>query len=265
MLRELLLDPSVRNVPVDAAGLIAQHQRILQNKPLLRSAYEHFYREMGQAVGRHAAAVGGLEIEYGSGCGFLKTLRPQVLATDVRPVPGLDMQVDATRTPFSNASVRGLYAINVFHHVPSAYRFLDETARILADRGCCVLIEPHAGWLSAALHRRIHDDEFFDPNQPGWTNTMVTGPMSGANQALAHNVFTRDRALFEREYGRRLRIVEQRYVTNGLRFLLSGGLNFRCLVPGALAGAVQAVEQLAQPLARWWSLHQMTVLQRIPR
>jgi hypothetical protein len=51
-------------------------------------------------------------------------------------------------------------------------------------------------------------------------------------------------------------------LTNHLRYFLSGGLNFRSLVPEKLGGAVKLVERIASPLARWTALHHLLVLRR---
>jgi hypothetical protein len=54
--------------------------------------------------------------------------------------------------------------------------------------------------------------------------------MEGANQALSYIVFERDRERFERLFPD-LEIVEQSWIANYPRYLLSGGLNFRQLLP----------------------------------
>jgi hypothetical protein len=58
--------------------------------------------------------------------------------------------------------------------------------RVLVPGGGCVLIEPHSGPLSSIVHKRLHKDEYFDPDESGWKNDKIRGPLSGANQALAH-------------------------------------------------------------------------------
>ena len=96
-----------------------------------------------------------------------------------------------------------------------------------------------------------------DPTQPAYG-----GPLSGANQALAHIVFQRDRARFEQLYGVQLELVHIGYTLNALRYLFSGGLNFRQLLPTACEPLLRGLERLGQPLARHWSFHQIIVLRK---
>ncbi len=183
--RRVLYDGRTRQVEVDDKLLLSIHRQILQEKRLLRSAFLDFYREMTGACDRHFEGE-GTEIELGSGAGFLKDVRPQVVTTDVRSAPHIDRHLDAMNMALSDRSARCVYAINVFHHLPDPDRFFQELLRVLVPGGGCVLIEPHSGPLSSIVHKRLHKDEYFDPDESGWKNDKIRGPLSGANQALAH-------------------------------------------------------------------------------
>lgn len=260
-LRNLLYEPRVKDVAVDDPALLALHSAVLQEKVLLRSAFETFYRDMMSLCEQHFP-VQGIQIELGSGAGFFQNLCPGLVTSDIRQGPGIDMELDALRMQLADSSVRCLYAINVFHHLPEPDLFLAELGRVLVPGGGCILIEPHVGFASALLHRHMHKDEHFDPAAKGWVTAAIAGPLSGANQALAHIVFERDRQQFEQQYGATLEIVEQRYELNALRYLCSGGLNFRQLLPGFMVTPLAGLERTLAPLARHWSLHQATVLRR---
>ncbi|MDD2768529.1 MAG: methyltransferase domain-containing protein [Methylococcus sp.] len=260
-LRQWLYESEVRGVDVDDNELLDIHASVLRGKPLLRLAFETFYRDMTNLCDRHFP-VPGLEVELGSGAGFFKSLRPALLTSDVRKGSGIDMELDAQAMVLQDGSVRCIYAINVFHHIPNPERFFDELARVLRTGGGCVLIEPHGGFASALLHRHLHSDEHFDPTASEWRTAEIGGPLSGANQALADIVFRRDLKRFEEMYGSRLEIVHQGYELNALRYLLSGGLNFRQLVPSFMERPLFWVESLGRPLARYWSLHQVIVIRK---
>lgn len=253
-LRQWLYEPRVRNVNVDDNALLDIHSLVLREKRLLRSAFETFYRDMAELCDRHFAAQ-GTEIELGTGAGFFKTLRPTLQTSDVRKGPHIDMELDAQAMALPDDSVRSIYAINVFHHLPDPERFFNELVRVLRPGGGCILIEPHGGFASALLHRYLHSDEHFDTAAQGWQTAEIGGPLSGANQALAHIVFQRDLRRFNELYGDRLEIVHRGYELNALRYLLSGGLNFRQLMPSFMAGPLAIFESLCSPLARFWSLH----------
>ena len=72
------------------------------------------------------------------------------------------------------------------------------------------------------------------------------GPLSGANGALPWIVFERDRHRFEREFptGAFERIAPSMPV----RYLLSGGLSKRSLMPGSAFGFWRAAEAATGPL-----------------
>lgn len=145
---------------------------------------------------------------------------------------------------------------------PTQSYFFEELTRVLHSGGGCILIEPHGGFSSALLHRHLHSDEHFDPKAKGWRTSEIAGPLSGANQALADIVFRRDLDLFEKLYGSQLEIVYRGYELNALRYLLSGGLNFRQLMPSFMDKPLTWMEKLGRPLARYWSLHQIIVIRR---
>ncbi|MCK7594469.1 class I SAM-dependent methyltransferase [Pseudomarimonas salicorniae] len=259
--RNFLLDPRVRGIEVDDNDLLDVHRRLLSEKRLLRSAFETFYSNMIEAADRHCSP-GGIELELGTGAGFMKSLRPGLTTSDVRTADNIDMRVDALDMPFADGSVRCVYAINVFHHLSDVERFFVELKRVLKVGGAALLIEPHGGFASATVHRYLHSDETYDKTQRDWRLDSVRGPLSGANQALAHIVFERDRPKFEARYGGALEIVEQSYQLNAMRYLVSGGVNFRQLLPDFTAPLLSAVESAISPLARHWTLHRLTVIRK---
>lgn len=260
-LRQWLYEPRVRGVDVDANSLLDTHIAILREKALLRSAFETFYRDMGELCDSFFS-VPGIELELGTGAGFFKTLRPALVTSDIRKGPHIDMELNAQEMALRDESVRCIYAINVFHHLPDPELFFGELSRVLQPGGGCILIEPHKGFLSALLHRHLHTDEHFDTEATGWRNSQIAGPLSGANQALAYIVFERDKRRFDQLFGDRLEIVHRGYELNASRYLLSGGLNFRQLLPSFMARAMALLERVASPLAKYWSLHQVIVIRK---
>lgn len=260
-LRNALYESGTGALDVDGTDLIAAHSQSLTRKPLLKSAYETFYRDMIDSCERRLC-VDGLELELGSGVGFLKELRPSVITSDIRPIPTVERVLHAEHMDLPDRSVRCIYAINVFHHLSDPNRFFSELCRVLKPGGGCVLIEPHNGLASSFLHRNMHKDEHFDPEARSWKTHEIRGPLSGANQALAYIVFERDRRCFDEQYGRDLELVDQFYSLNSLRHFFSGGLNFRQLLPSFTESFLRAMEQIGRPLARHWALYQVIVLRR---
>jgi len=260
-LREWLYEPRVRDVDVDDNALLEIHSGILRKKRLLRSTFETFYRDMIGLCDR-LLKVSGTEVELGSGAGFFKSLRPELVTSDIRKGPHIDLALDAQNMSLPDDSVRCIYAINVFHHLPDPDHFFSELCRVLRPGGGCILIEPHGGFGSALLHRHLHSSERFDPDAQSWQTADIGGPLSGANQALAYIVFERDLARFQSRYGEYLEIVHRGYSLNALRYLLSGGLNFRQLFPSAFDPILRGLESVSRPLARYWSFPQVIVIRK---
>jgi SAM-dependent methyltransferase len=260
-LRDLLYEPRVRSVDVDAPEFLSMHAQILREKPILHGTFLDFYRQMSRLCDTYVTG-NGREVELGSGAGFFPEVRPVVEKSDIRTLPGIPLVLDAQKMDLPDRSVRCIYAINVFHHLPEPDLFFGELKRVLTPGGGCILVEPHGGPASAALHRRLHKDEYFDPHAIEWSNANIRGPLSGANQALSHIVFERDLMKFEREHGRELNLVHREYCTNSLRYLVSGGLNFRQLMPSATAGVLRKIEEVLSPAAKSWTFHHALVLKR---
>ena len=85
--------------------------------------------------------------------------------------------------------------------------------------------------------------------------------MNGANQALSYIVFVRDRAEFERKHPS-LKIVHEQRVGNYLKYIISGGLNFRQLLPDGMTGMVNVIEKLLWIFNRWFALHHVIVIRK---
>jgi hypothetical protein len=85
--------------------------------------------------------------------------------------------------------------------------------------------------------------------------------MNGANQALSYIVFVRDRVDLEFKHPS-LEIVHEQLVGNYLKYLISGGLNFRQLLPDSMTGIVNFIEKLLWPLNIWLALHHIVVIRK---
>lgn len=258
--RTWLADPRLAGVDVDSDHLVQVHRAILADKPMMLGVFREFYDTCVAMDRRHFAGE-GLRVEIGAGVSLFKKYHPEILSTDIKAAPHLDRVVDALAMPFDAGTVRAIYGINCFHHFPSPDRFFGELQRVLTPGGGCVLIEPAYGPLARFMYRRMFDTEVFEPGQKGWDAAGGMGVMQGANQALSYIVFVRDRAEFERRHPG-LEIVERRTLRNYPRYLLSGGLNFRSLVPGAAVPLLRAAEAAAAPLAGVLGLHQVIVLRK---
>jgi SAM-dependent methyltransferase len=260
LLQDWLKEPSLRKADPDAADHSVAHREILRKKRLLQRLFLGFYRECRELDDRLFGAVPGLRLELGSGSSFFREAYPDVIASDIKPLPFVQLIANAEALPLRDFSARALYAINVFHHLPRPRLFFRELLRVLRPGGGIVMIEPYHGPLARFLFRRMHASEGFDPNVSAWETPDITGPMSNANQALSYLVFARDRLRFEAEFPQ-LEIVLDRPHTQ-FAYLLSGGVNFRQLAPEWLAPAVLRADAALSAVTHAFDLQHTLILRR---
>jgi SAM-dependent methyltransferase len=255
----LLSDPSLKNIDVDGQDRLVLHSKILERKPMLREVFIEFHHLFRRLNIKFLTAK-GIEVELGAGIAPIRDSYPDVLATDVVYAPHLDRDLNAGSMELEDESVRVFYGQNSFHHFPHPDLFFQELERVLLPGGGVILLEPYYGPFATFLFKRLFRTEGFDKAYPSW-ETPSAGPMNGANQALSYVVFVRDRKEFERKYPA-LKIVHQERVGNYLKYLLSGGLNFRQLCPDALSFLIGWIELILSPLNRWLCLHHVIVLRK---
>lgn len=256
---DLLREPSLRELNVDGAGRLDVHGRILTGKRMLRDVFIEFHHRFDELDNSYFSGE-GIRLEIGAGVAPMRDTFPDVLATDVVASGSLDRQLDAQAMDLQPQSVRAVFGQNCFHHLSKPALFFGELERILVPGGGAILLEPYHGPLASFLFKRLFNTEGFDKNYGSW-ETSSTGPMNGANQALSYIVFERDRTLFEEKFPN-LEIAHQERCSNYLKYLLSGGLNFRQLAPDWTGPIITGTQWLLTPLDRWLSLHHIVVLRK---
>jgi SAM-dependent methyltransferase len=212
-------------------------KRTILGKPALKRFYMEIYGKYADCLTRCPA--GGLAVELGSGGGFAKTVISELITTDVIPYEDVERVVDATRMPFDNASVRMIAMLNVFHHIPDVAAFLREAVRCVMPGGRLLIIDQNPGWISKPILRHLHHEPF-RPDAAKW-NFETTGPLSGANGALAWIVFVRDQRRFETEFPD-LRLLRYEPFAP-LRYWLCGGLKRWSLLPDSAWQAATALDR----------------------
>jgi len=228
---------------LDDPGRIDELRRTIRRKRSLERFYLDVYARFDAVLARCPAA--GEVLELGSGGGFLRERMPGVVTSDVLPYQGVDRCIDATRMDVASASLRMICMLNVFHHIPDVAAFLAEADRCLVPGGRVIIVDQHMGWISRPILRHLHHEPC-DPGAREW-RFEASGPLSGANGALAWIVFRRDAARLAREFPR-LRL--DRFEPHSpLRYWLAGGLKSWSLLPGALYGAARAFDGILTSIA----------------
>jgi SAM-dependent methyltransferase len=218
------------------------HRDIILQKKILHRLYTEWYTWLM----RKAKTCGeGVCLELGSGGGFLKTIFPEAVTSDILDLPFVDVVCNAERLPFADGSLSCIMMLNVFHHIPRPYQFLEEAQRCLASGGKILMIEPANSRWGRFIYSRFHHEPF-DPDA-GW-EILQGNPVSHSNQALPYIYFERDVEQFNERFPA-LQLLDIRYHTPFL-YLISGGLSYRAFLPDAMYGAVKIMEWFLWPFNR---------------
>ena len=258
-LLDRLREPGSDSLDLDGAARLEWHRSVLARKRMTREVFLECHALL-RLLDQQYLTGEGLAIEVGAGAAPMQDRDPAVVSADVVYGPHLDCVLDAQRIGLRASSLRVLYAQNAFHHFPKPERFFGELERVLSPGGGAVLLDPFYGPAATFLFKRLFRSEGFDKTYPSW-ETPAVGPMNGANQALSYVVFVRDRERFEARFPS-LRIVHSEPVGNYLRYLVSGGLNFRQLLPDRTIPALRLLERVSSPLRRLFALHHVIVLKK---
>lgn len=216
-------------------------RRIIREKPFLKTIYDEWYDFLAAAT-PPVTAFDLPALELGSGAGYLDEIVPRLIMSEVFATPGLHLVADATRLPLREASVRALLMVDVFHHIPDVRAFFAEATRVVVPGGVVAMVEPWATRWSTWVYRNLHHEPFL-PDSADWAFEMG-GPLSSANGALPWIVFDRDRAVFEDEFPQwRIETLEP---FMPLRYLLSGGVSMRSLMPGSATPFWRGVERIVE-------------------
>jgi SAM-dependent methyltransferase len=244
---------------LDDPNRISEIRRTIVTKPGLRLFYLEIYRKYRECMNR--CPTEGRALELGSGGGFVKEVIPEIITSDLVPYEGIDRLVDATHLPFLDRSLRIICMLNVFHHIPDVARFFEEAQRCLVPGGKIFIHDQHLGWISGPILRHFHHEPCRS-NASDWS-FQSSGPVSGANGALAWIVFKRDLDHFQARFpGLKL----EKYLPHSpLRYWLAGGLRPWSLIPGpAVFSAASRLDEALLKISQNFGSFVDIELTRIP-
>jgi SAM-dependent methyltransferase len=240
-LRRVLAHPLTAALDLDDPRTSALRRRIIASKPFLTAIYDEWYTMLAAEL----PTAKGPVLEIGSGAGYCSRFIPDLITSEILPCPGVRIVLDARQLPFADASLRAIIMTNVLHHIPQVNRFLSEATRCLRSGGRILMVEPWVTPWSRFIYTRFHH-ELFDPEATDWSFAS-TGPVSGGNGAIPWILFVRDREKFELSFPELA--IEQIRPFLPFRYLVSGGVGMRSLMPGFTYQAWAGVERLLK--FRW--------------
>jgi len=256
-LPEWLRLPETKNInDLNDASTTLLHAKIIQNKPFLKRLYLDFYKQFKNSINGNLSSK--VLIELGSGGGFIKDVIPNIITSDVVRLPHIDRQISALNMPFENNTVDAIFMINVLHHLKDSRAFLREITRSLKIGGKVYMIEPANTPWNRFIHLNFHH-EVFDVH--GTWGFKEGGRLSSGNSAIPWIVFYRDREKFNKEFPM-VRVKRIKFHTP-FRFLISGGLSARQLLPSWSYKVIKALEVCLYPFNRYISMFMTIELEKV--
>jgi SAM-dependent methyltransferase len=255
MLRQWIEHPLTRGLDLDDPRTTERRRRVIREKTFLRDIYTEWYSAIAEAIPTGPGRV----VEIGSGAGFLDEIVPDLISSETFPCPGIRLVLDGLHLPFAAGTLRGIAMTNVLHHLPDPRRFFSEAQRCMRPGGVIVMIEPWVTPWSRFVYTRVHHEPF-EPAAREW-EFPSSGPLSGANGALPWILFERDRSRFEREFP--LWSIDVVAPLMPFRYLVSGGVSLRSLMPGWSSKIWSSLERGMGVHARRMAMFARIVLRRL--
>jgi SAM-dependent methyltransferase len=224
---------------VDDPATTELRQKIISSKPFLRAIYDEWYKMLAKEL----PSGDGDVLELGSGAGFCGQYIGGLITSEVFRCLTAQLVVDARQIPFANGSLRAIVFTDVLHHMPDVRQFFSEASRCLRPGGKILMIEPWVTAWSRFVFKHFHHEPF-SPKARDWS-FPCTGPLSGANGAIPWIVFVRDRDIFESEFP--YLDIEQIRPFMPFRYLVSGGVGMRSLMPGFTHSLWVRLERMLEP------------------
>lgn len=227
---------------MNSSERLRNHRAILESKPAFSQIANDIHRMILNKIEDLCGDVKSKQIiEIGAGVIPLSSLSKHTISTDIETSDGLDLIASATSMPFKSSSVRAVVAQNVFHHIPHPDNAMSEFSRILDDGGIVVLVEPYFGRFASFVYPALFSSEGYDKNLNFDEKLLNSHGDELPNQAISYRYFSAGEIGVMKNYPN-MEIVFAKPMRSGLRYLLSGALNFRKLVPNPLLGLLRFIE-----------------------
>ena len=237
--RRLLAHPLTAKLDLDDPATTELRKQVISSKPFLKAIYDEWYSALAMDVPPGEGAV----LELGSGAGYCNRYIAGLITSEVFYCPTVQLAVDARQMPFRDGSLRAIVFTNVLHHIPDLRLFFEEATRCLRRGGKVLMIEPWVTPWSRFIYKHLHHEPFC-PEAQGWSFASA-GPLTSANGALPWIVFARDRGRFESEFPQLA--IERIRPFLPFRYLVSGGLAMRSLMPGFTQSWWARLEVMLEP------------------
>ena len=241
MFKKILSHPLTLGLDLDSPETSELRNRIIKEKIFLYRIYQEWYQIILEFIPEE---IPGRVLELGSGGGFLGEIHSEVIKTDIIFLSMNNAVVDAHKLPFKSNSLRAIVMTNVLHHIPHPDAFFHSAARCIRPGGRILMIEPWVSTWSRFVYTKFHHEPF-DSNATKW-QFPAQGPLSGANSAMPWIIFHRDKDKFTQSFPEWS--INYIKLMMPVRYLISGGVSLRGLMPGFTYNMWQWIENRLEPI-----------------
>jgi len=236
-------------------AVLRRHRAVWERKPVLRAIYADWYKRILESL------KPGKAIEIGGGSGNLKEYYPQIITSDIVPLPWVNLVLDAHSLPCKNASVENVILFDVLHHLENPALFFDELVRVLRPGGRLILMEPYVSLASYLVYRFLHHEPLDTHQDPFEIKERSSQRrLLDANQAIPTLVFVRYKDRFRKRYSTLKTIRCDRL--SFLAYPLSGGFEHPSLLPLWAVKPLLMIERLLSFLSPILAFRLLLILEK---
>lgn len=231
------------------------YREVWERKPLLQKIYRQWYERI------FAYLREGTTIEIGGGTGNFKTLCPRCISLDIVPNQWLDLVGDGMQLPFRDTSIDNIVCIDLLPHLKQPITFMAEVARVLKPGGRFIAVE---GYLSTFSHLVLkfffHVDVDRGYKVGDISHKKKGKPLEG-NMAIPTTLFFSQLDRLQQMVAQ-LRCIHT-HIHDFFIYPLSGGFNYRNLVPVSCFKPLMALEKNLHFLGPFLGFKMTVVMEKI--
>ncbi|MDD5194049.1 MAG: class I SAM-dependent methyltransferase [Candidatus Omnitrophica bacterium] len=243
---------------IDEKKLLEIYRVIWERKKILQRVYFGWFKKISAHIAK------GNVLEIGGGVGAFKKYLgdcSDVISTDIIFASWHDCLADAEQLPFKNESFSNIVSIDAFHHIRFPEKMLKEAQRILKKGGKFILIEPYVSAFSGLIRKNFHHEESDLKFSGAQENESMKKEARSADIAAPTEIFFKNPE-FLSLHAPMLKL-SHKEAHSIVMYPLSGGFNYRALVPLFTCGFLEQIERLLAPLSGFFAFKMLIVLEKV--